>query len=224
VRTPACQQALCKHGLGMSTPSDDVTRPASRSAAARLAGLNEFQRREFPARLAAHDEVSPGYARKWYRLEDLLVTHGGHAAVVGFSPDPELDDLLARGARFVPDRVEHHPGRPSHCHANVATEWFASEATSEIATGYALSPDGLWRQHSWLVQPASVGGALVLVETTTARVAYFGVTLSFSHAAAFAAGNIDPADLAVLPAPSIPFSERLVEVLGLTGQVDDPAT
>lgn len=40
-------------------------------------------------------------------------------------------------------------------------------------TGYALSPDGLWRQHSW-----AYGDNLMIYETTVERVMYFGVELS----------------------------------------------
>src|SRR5258708_7764341 len=47
------------------------------------------------------------------------------------------------------------------------------EGLGSVVNGYALSKDGLWRQHSWLVTPE--GG---LVETTVRRAAYFGAVLA----------------------------------------------
>jgi hypothetical protein len=43
-----------------------------------------------------------------------------------------------------------------------------------IAFGYALAPDGLWRQHSWGVD-AEDGR---IVETTVRRVCYYGFVLN----------------------------------------------
>ena len=39
-----------------------------------------------------------------------------------------------------------------------------------------LSEDGLWRQHSWVVQPMT--RTVKVWETTVERVAYFGVVLN----------------------------------------------
>ena len=43
-------------------------------------------------------------------------------------------------------------------------------------TGYALSDDGLWRSHSWVVTDE------VLYETTVARELYFGIELEEEEA------------------------------------------
>ncbi len=39
-----------------------------------------------------------------------------------------------------------------------------------IATGYALDADGLWRQHSWVMDKKGR-----VIETTVRRVAYCGI-------------------------------------------------
>jgi hypothetical protein len=60
--------------------------------------------------------------------------------------------VLACGVAFGPtaDRV---PGRPNQCHANAALRWAHSRGQCRIATGFALGGDGVWREHSWVVQP-----------------------------------------------------------------------
>ena len=66
-------------------------------------------------------------------------------------------------------------------------------------TGYALSDDGLWRQHSW--------GLLTddrVVETTVARLRYFGAILTDPAAAEFVLANFvvprEGEDMGPLPA------------------------
>src|SRR5262249_8464594 len=54
-----------------------------------------------------------------------------------------------------------------------ATLYALSEAAVRIASGYALTEDGLWRQHFWGVDTA----AGRVLETTVRRVRYFGVVL-----------------------------------------------
>ncbi len=70
------------------------------------------------------------------------------------------------------------------CHQNVSTVW-QSKVPKLIAvgTGYALSEDGLWRQHSWGVLRDG------LLETTVVRVKYFGLLLQAADADSFAARN-----------------------------------
>ena len=52
-----------------------------------------------------------------------------------------------------------------------------------IATGYALSDDGLWRQHTWGILRDGI------LETTEARIEYFGLLLQGERADEFAASN-----------------------------------
>lgn len=56
-----------------------------------------------------------------------------------------------------------------------------------IATGYALSEDGLWRCHSWVVQP--MARTVRVWETTVKRVAYFGVVLTSEECEDFVENN-----------------------------------
>ena len=59
-------------------------------------------------------------------------------------------------------------GEAGECHEN-AHKLMYSDNAALVGTGWALSEDGLWRQHSWAHR---VDGTLL--ETTEARIAYFG--------------------------------------------------
>ena len=52
-----------------------------------------------------------------------------------------------------------------------------------IGTGYALSGDGLWRQHSWGLRREGI------LETTVERAKYFGVLPQRDDAESFAQAN-----------------------------------
>jgi hypothetical protein len=56
-----------------------------------------------------------------------------------------------------------------------------------IGTGYSLSDDGLWRQHSWGLRREGI------LETTVPRVKYFGVLLQHADADSFAMANLTSA-------------------------------
>jgi hypothetical protein len=115
-------------------------------------------------------------------LRDRLLDLGGKE-VVFFCPESDLSALLARGRSFPAARSRRRRMERSHCHGNVARLYFESRGRIRIATGYALSEDRLWRQHSWGVEGETV------IETTEPRVAYFGIELTVVKAALFALSN-----------------------------------
>lgn len=73
------------------------------------------------------------------------------------------------------------------CHYNSARLWYKNKDRCFIATGYALSEDGLWRCHSWVVQP--MARTVRVWETTVKRVAYFGVVLTSEECEDFVENN-----------------------------------
>jgi len=77
----------------------------------------------------------------------------------------------------------------SACHQNVANAALGGRGT--IVTGYSLSDDGLWREHSWLFDPA-IARAFELVETTTPRLRYFGFILNADELRGFIRGELGP--------------------------------
>jgi hypothetical protein len=76
-------------------------------------------------------------------------------------------------------------GEISNCHSNSARIWDSNRELCSICTGYALSKDGVWRQHSWLV----LWDEATLIETTEERIVYFGFNLNSEEAEVFLVCN-----------------------------------
>ena len=72
-------------------------------------------------------------------------------------------------------------GVASACHQNVAAVWRKARRGGMvgIGTGYGLTADGLWRQHSWGILREGI------LETTVARTKYFGICLQGPRADGF---------------------------------------
>ena len=108
-----------------------------------------------------------------------------------FLPDHQIGELLDRGRYFPGSGARSRRGEESACHANASMLLVATKGAVRIASGYALSPDGLWRQHSWGV--AAEDGRVV--ETTERRVRYFGFILNDAESLLFLLGNLQSGDL-----------------------------
>lgn len=65
---------------------------------------------------------------------------------------------------------------PNKCHQNSAYMYQENENVTHIGTGWGLSSDGLWRQHSWGMIDDE------LIETTVGRDIYYGVLLNGQEA------------------------------------------
>ncbi len=117
------------------------------------------------------------------RLKSVLLRLGGDFLVAPPNPDPDVSALLVSGFT-IGSKVIFKPMKSSSCHENVASLWRGRKFDLiGIATGYALSEDGLWRQHSWGVLRDGV------LETTEVRVKYFGIVLQGKSADRFAGQN-----------------------------------
>lgn len=118
-----------------------------------------------------------------------LLSFGGHDTCFAHGPDEDLDKLMTRGQLWYPKGLKMMRGENCQCHSNSARLWDANREGGKvfIATGYALSEDGMWRQHSWCIQvkPRSVN----VVETTVPRTAYFGFVLNEEEAEDFYDNN-----------------------------------
>lgn len=129
------------------------------------------QKRWIRARQARFPELTPLIKR----LEKL--ERGSLVAPV-FERD--LDKLIDRG------KVVTAPARvlqlvASRCHENVACLSACSPKQIAIQVGWALSDDGLWRQHSWGFDTKHQK----IIETTVLRTKYYGITLESAEAAEF---------------------------------------
>jgi hypothetical protein len=124
---------------------------------------------KYRERVAGYTDVTDDFHERWLTWCRQVLTYGGHLVVHHLRPESDVDDLLTRAAVHGPKVRLVGGGR--NCHANVAKLWIDGDIEA-IGTGYALSDDGLWRQHSWgLDEDATV------VETKFPCERYVGITL-----------------------------------------------
>lgn len=116
-------------------------------------------------------------------LKDILLDIGGWAACVP-NIEPDLEKIMIRGRRF-PGKSITMKGQPSRCHSNSAFCWDANRKECKICTGYALTRDGMWRQHSWCRTNSGI-----IVETTVKRVQYFGYIMTEDECEQFILENM----------------------------------
>ena len=119
------------------------------------------------------------YKRKWQKLVDKLLAIGGTRVVEVYEED--LDKLLSRGETISgKPRLVKRGMKRSRCHQNSVyyyDDYVKRNVTLDkaqqiqIITGWSLSDDGLWRQHTWLKLKNEI------IETTTIRESYFGFAL-----------------------------------------------
>jgi hypothetical protein len=116
-------------------------------------------------------------------LKTMLLRMGGECVVAPPKPDQDVPMLLERGF-LTSGPITLKVMKSSSCHQNVASVWTKRKfGIVGIATGYALTDDGLWRQHSWGILRDGV------LETTKTRLKYFGIVLQGERADFFAASN-----------------------------------
>lgn len=116
-------------------------------------------------------------------LKVLLLRLGGDFLVAPPKADPDVPALLEEGF-VMAGPIKLKTMQSSACHQNVAALWIKRRfGIVGIATGYALSEDGLWRQHSWGISREG------LLETTEIRLKYFGLVLQGKKADWFSECN-----------------------------------
>jgi hypothetical protein len=117
-------------------------------------------------------------------LRGLLLGLGGVHLVAPPGPDPDLPLVIDAGF-VMAGPVARRTMKKSECHRNVAEIWAKKHhGLVGIGTGYSLSDDGLWRQHSWGLRREGI------LETTVSRAKYFGALLQHGAADLFAIANL----------------------------------
>lgn len=128
-------------------------------------------------------EEPDGWGEAHRMLHDKLLSLGGSAALMKF--DEDVGKILKRGVIQHGRVVRFMLGDPSQCHANSASVWSRDRERFSIVTGWALSNDGIWRQHTWVYDSRDKK----IVETTEKHALYFGVQLTDAESEAFADNN-----------------------------------
>lgn len=142
-----------------------------------LPDLNFDQIKILTAQRSEHTQYDP-YCQYELTTESglckrLLAINGSSVKLPDIEED--LNNILKYGQLW-DSQAKLMKGRPSQCHANSCELWYNNQEDTVIATGYALSPDGIWRQHSWLIwiKPRTN----MIIETTVPRLAYFGFAMT----------------------------------------------
>ena len=138
------------------------------------------QIRKLKASMGSFVEQFPDYVE----LFDTLLSEGGYAVAPGV--DPDLTKILDRGYLRDGRSAELMRGQPISCHSNAALLWAENRDHSVIVTGWAMSDDGVWRQHSWVKHL----GTGKIYETTNPRVLYYGFDLTPDEAEVFYDENV----------------------------------
>lgn len=121
--------------------------------------------------MSAQEQTKPQSGKD--KLEASLLAVGGKRCLIP-EIEEDLDALLSRGEAVDTAGLYRMLGRPSQCHENSARCWDANRDHATLMTGYALSDDGVWRPHSWVLD-----GKGVIVETTEPqRQCYFGFKMT----------------------------------------------
>ena len=131
-------------------------------------------------------KMHPSMDNHLFDLRQKLLTFAGET--VCFPPcEEDLDNILNYGQFWAGSNAKLMRGEPSRCHANSANLWEQNKEATRICTGYALSEDGIWRQHSWLVWHKARSNQIV--ETTVKRIAYYGFVMPYDMCQQFADEN-----------------------------------
>lgn len=146
------------------------------------------ERRAFFATRIAREGWGSADVDALLALENVLQAHAPGTVLVPppGGPCDDTDALLDRGEFALAGDLRLVNGRPRECHSNVARKWVSQKVKRlSVVTGYCLDGDGLWRRHSWMVDAAGR-----VTETTSRRVAYFGIRLDAEQADLFADLNL----------------------------------
>lgn len=128
------------------------------------------------------------YSDEIMALVNHLLTFGGSSVCIPNGQEEDLNNILKYGQFWFGKSAKMMKGRPSQCHQNSCLLWDNNKDISRICTGYALSEDGIWRQHSWVVQCKP--NSNLIIETTVKRVAYFGFAMNEEQSEEFYYMNV----------------------------------
>ena len=111
------------------------------------------------------------------QLSSVLLKFGGRDVIFP-TYEEDCHNIYKYGQLWYGDKVELVRMALNQCHRNSCDLWYSNKDDFDIkiATGYALTKEGYWIQHSWLVKkrPRSVR----VIETTVKMLAYFGYVMT----------------------------------------------
>ncbi len=126
----------------------------------------------------ALEATTPGFADVWAELRGHLLAAGGEDVVPGVRNIASVRELLAGAKMITPGSVTVARVARRSVLENSLVVWLENNGQGTVCRGYALSGDGLWREHTWLQEDGRI------VDATAAHLAYFGTQLGTTEAAA----------------------------------------
>lgn len=135
---------------------------------------NKQSQKDFLAAKLA-DRITSDKEPRYQLLANLLENHTTNDYSIlccEYEPEADLNDLLSDKSKFYVTaefKYKRIRGKACHCHDNSVEYVLKNEKKRKLYTGYALSEDHLWRQHSWVIENGDT-----IVETTEKRLCYFG--------------------------------------------------
>lgn len=130
------------------------------------------------------EDYADTYIEYFKKLERKLLSIGGYEVV--FTDDCTLEELkkiLVRGQFLDGRRFSKTHGDAGKCHRNSTLGWSVNRDKAIIMSGYALSDDGYWFAHSWLINVKA--NSQPLETTPIKRCAYFGYALNLNECEEF---------------------------------------
>jgi len=109
-----------------------------------------------------------------YRLSDLkktLLSYGGNKVVFNRTEE-DLYDIIDKGQLWGNNKYLIKM-EMCQCHKNSIFYWDKNRKDSFFVTGYALANNGIWYQHSWILNKHND-----VIDTTADRIKYFGFILT----------------------------------------------
>ena len=120
-------------------------------------------------------------------LFDKLLSFAGEEVCMPFM-GRDLNEILTYGQFWFGLDSNKVRGDSGRCHSNSAGLYETNQDETLICTGYGLTEDGMWRQHSWLMRLKP--NSNVIIETTDSRIAYFGVCFNYEKSKEFSDNNL----------------------------------
>jgi len=109
----------------------------------------------------------------------MLDEIGAAVCINGF--DEDTPALMIRGDFYLSEDAEFRKGENCRCHGNSAAIWKEDDERYCIMTGYAMSNDAVWRQHSWVWDNENER----IIETTEDRLLYYGFKMTHKECVYF---------------------------------------
>jgi len=106
--------------------------------------VNQFQKE--------HSEAALGACPALADLRALLLSMGGELVVdwnLGETAEPVTSAIMTLGMLWPTIGRKTMPGDRNNCHESAKKHEQRYPRRYRAITGFALSTDGLWRQHSW---------------------------------------------------------------------------